>query len=171
MDTEGRRRYISNPFASSAIEGCGWSGPRPGRFAPGKNRIPISRSLAGPRSRSGRATKTSTPTEFHPRTVQPEANRYTNWNIPAALQYLNRDKFAIYLPLPFVCGQEQRSWHCDSLRAGRSEDRIPLGTRISVPVRPSRLTMGPTQPPIQWMSGLHQGGKAAGAWCWQPTTI
>jgi hypothetical protein len=35
--------------------------------------------------------------------------------------------------------------------------------------QPSRPTLGPTQPPIQCVSGLFPGGKTAGAWSWPPT--
>jgi hypothetical protein len=34
---------------------------------------------------------------------------------------------------------------------------------------PSRPSLGPTQPPIQWETGLFPGIKRAGAWSWPPT--
>ena len=39
----------------------------------------------GPRDRSGRVRKISSPPGFDPRTVQPVASRYTDWAIPAHL--------------------------------------------------------------------------------------
>ena len=49
------------------------------------------------------------------------------------------------------------------------EQRIPttLGARWSeVRIsKTSRLPMGPTQPPIQWVAEFFPVGKAAGAWC------
>ena len=42
----------------------------------------------------------------------------------------------------------------------------PCGRDFSFP---SRSVLGPTQPYVQWVSGLFPGGKAAGAWCWPPT--
>ena len=35
----------------------------------------------------------------------------------------------------------------------------------------SRVALGPTQPPIQWLLGLFSEGKAARAWSWPPTLI
>ena len=52
---------------------------------PGKTRYPLYRRLGGPQGRSGRVRKTSSPPGFDPRIVQPEASRYTDWAIPAAV--------------------------------------------------------------------------------------
>ena len=48
------------------------------------------------------------------------------------------------------------------LRAGRSGDRIPVEVRFSAPVQ-TRLR-DPTKTPIQWVTHLFPGGKAAGTW-------
>jgi len=48
------------------------------------------------------------------------------------------------------------------LRPGRS------GERISVVARFSSMVLGPTQPILQWVTGLYPGGKAAEVWCWTP---
>ena len=61
------------------------------------------------------------------------------------------------------------SRYSDSLRAGRSGDRIPVGARFSYPCRPP---LGPTQPPVLYNGyRVFTGGKAAGAWRWPPTRI
>jgi hypothetical protein len=40
-DTGGRRRHSVNTYASSVQDGVGWLAPRPGRFTPGKDPVPI----------------------------------------------------------------------------------------------------------------------------------
>ena len=40
-DTDGRGRYSSNSFASSMLQGGGWSAPHPGCFTSGKGTVPI----------------------------------------------------------------------------------------------------------------------------------
>jgi hypothetical protein len=57
----------------------------------------------------------------------------------------------------FHVGPGQRSRYTDSLRAGRSGDRIPVGARFSAPVKthPAYCKIG---------MGLFPSGKEAGAW-------
>jgi hypothetical protein len=59
------------------------------------------------------------------------------------------------------CAPGQLSRYNPSVRVGRSGDRIRVGARFSAPVQTG---MDPTEPPIQWVSGLFPGGKAAGVW-------
>jgi hypothetical protein len=65
-------------FVTSALEGDGWSAPRPGRFTPGKDPVLIVQGVGGPQGRSGRVRKISPPPEFDPRTHQPVASCYTD---------------------------------------------------------------------------------------------
>jgi hypothetical protein len=39
--TEGEERYSSTLSLTSALDGGGWSTPRPGRFIPGNDLVPI----------------------------------------------------------------------------------------------------------------------------------
>jgi hypothetical protein len=76
---EGELRYNSTLSLTSALDGGGWSTPRPGRFTLEKEtRYPLYRRLGGPQGRSGRVRKTSPPTGFDPRTVHPVAISYTD---------------------------------------------------------------------------------------------
>jgi len=58
--------------------------------------------------------------------------------------------------------------HCDSPRAGRNGDRIPLWARF-FRTRSDRFW----GPPSVLYNGyrVFPRGKAAGAWCWPPTPI
>ena len=58
-----------------------------------------------------------------------------------------------------MCGFRWLSRYGDSLRTGRSGDRMPVGVRFSALVQTG---LGPTKPPIEWVTGLFLGGKAAG---------
>jgi hypothetical protein len=71
----------------------------------------------------------------------------------------NNCKF--YLYTFSICGPGYLSHYSDWLRAGRSEDRIPVGARFSAPVHNGPLGYNLL---IQCVPGPFSGGKAAGAW-------
>jgi len=65
-----------------------WSMPRSGRFiAPKEKRYPFYRRVGGPHSRSGRVWKISPPPGHDPRTIQLVTNRYTDFALPAHVQW------------------------------------------------------------------------------------
>jgi hypothetical protein len=57
----------------------------PAALLPGMTQYPLYRRLGRPQGRSGRVRKISPPPEFDPRTFQPVASRYTDYDIPAHL--------------------------------------------------------------------------------------
>jgi hypothetical protein len=60
---EREQRYRFTLSLTSALDGSGWSTPRPGRFTPRKEtRYPFYRRLGGSQGRSGRVRKISPPT-------------------------------------------------------------------------------------------------------------
>jgi len=61
----------------------GWSTPRSGRFTLGKTRYSLYMRLGGTQGRSGQVRKISPPPGFDPRTFQPVASPYTDWDISA----------------------------------------------------------------------------------------
>ena len=74
---EGEQKYSSTLSLTSALDGGGWSTPRPGRFTLGKTRYPLYRRLGGPQGRSRQVRKISPPPGFDPQTVQPVGSGYS----------------------------------------------------------------------------------------------
>ena len=74
--SEGDQMCSSTLSSTSALDGGGWSTPRPGRFTAGENPVRIVQE-------AGRERKISPPHGFDPWTVQPVASRYIDWAIPA----------------------------------------------------------------------------------------
>jgi hypothetical protein len=71
----GSGKYSSTLSLTSALDGGGWSTPRPGRFTLGEEtRYPFYRRLGGPKDPSVRLRKLSLPPAFDPRTLQLVAN-------------------------------------------------------------------------------------------------
>ena len=72
VGTEGWWMYGANPFVNSLLEGSGWAGPRPDRFAPCReNRWPLYSRLVGSLGSCGHVWKISPP----PRDSMPGLSR------------------------------------------------------------------------------------------------
>jgi len=81
--------YSSTLTLTSALDGVGWSTPRPGRSLPlGKTRYPLNRRLGGPQGRSGQVRSISPPPGFDSRTVQPVVPIPTELSRPTCFKYL-----------------------------------------------------------------------------------
>jgi hypothetical protein len=66
-------RGLALPFRDLGARRGGWSAPRPGRFTPEKDPVPIAREAW-----LGRVRKIAPLPGSDPRTVQPVASRYTD---------------------------------------------------------------------------------------------
>ena len=100
------QRYSFTLSLTSALDGGGWSMPRPSHFTPRKEtRYPLHRRLGGPQGRSGLVRKISPPPRFDPRTFQLVASCYTDWAIPAPWYHMYQQKQECHPS--FITG----SWH------------------------------------------------------------
>jgi hypothetical protein len=67
---------------ASALDGGGWLTPRSDRFTlREETRYVLYTRQGGHQGRSGQVRKISPSSGFDPRTVQPVASRYTDWDI------------------------------------------------------------------------------------------
>jgi hypothetical protein len=70
--------------ATKALDGGGWTTPRPGRFTTKEDtRYPVYKRLGGPQSQSGRVRTILHPVGFDPLTVKAVVSCYTDRAIPA----------------------------------------------------------------------------------------
>ena len=114
-----------------------------------------------PREGDGSRMHSTVSSDWLPVTSRPRDRlwRYSKQLDAFRTALLHRSKPSIYLTsyifvfihVLFYCGPGQLSQYCDSLRAGRSGDRIPVGVRIFAP---AQTCPGPTQPPILQVPGL-----------------
>ena len=73
---EGEKRYSPILSWPQHLDGGGWSAPRPGRFTPGKDPVPIVQEAGLAPGPVWTGVENLAPTGFDPRTVQPIANCY-----------------------------------------------------------------------------------------------
>ena len=80
------QRYSFSISFTSALDGGGWSTPRPGRFIPRKEtHSPYYRTMDEPQGRSRRVWEASSPPGFDPLTIRFVVTRDKDYVIPAHL--------------------------------------------------------------------------------------
>jgi hypothetical protein len=99
----------------------------PAALPQGKTRYPLYRRLGEPQGRSGRLRKISSPPGFDPRTVQPVASRYTDYDIPANKSVVTKPtvKENTRTTVMLLFDTPQKSYHkysCTYL-----DDKLPQG--------------------------------------------
>ena len=82
---EQRYKYSSTVSLTSALQGGGWSTPRPGR--PGYP-LPIVQEAGWAPRPVWKGGEKLAPAGFDPQTVQPVASCYTNYAIPAYVNFI-----------------------------------------------------------------------------------
>jgi len=85
---EGKYRFSSTLFLTSALDGCGWSMPHPGCFPPEKRPGTHCTGVwVGPRAGVDRCGKSSLHQDSIPGPSSPVVSRYTDWAILAHTLY------------------------------------------------------------------------------------
>ena len=75
---KGKQSYSSTLSLTSTLDGDGWSTPRPGRFTPRKDPVPIVLEAGWVPELVWTGAENLAPLGFDPRSVQPVASRYTD---------------------------------------------------------------------------------------------
>ena len=75
--------YSSALSLTSALDGGGWSTPRPGRFTPEKGSVPVVQKAGWASGPVWTDVENHAPPGLDTRTVEPVASRYTDYAIPS----------------------------------------------------------------------------------------
>jgi hypothetical protein len=90
---EGEQSYSTTLSLTSALDGGWWSTPHAGHLTPGNTPgTHCTGGWVGPTAGVDGRGKSSPPQGFDPRNVQPVANRYTDYAIPAQATLLRKYK-------------------------------------------------------------------------------
>jgi hypothetical protein len=91
---------------ASALDGDGWSTPRPGRFTPGKDPVPIVKEAGRAPGPFWTGAELLSPIGIRSRTVQPVASRYTDYATPALKDRRYKRERSLYS----TEGREKLKW-------------------------------------------------------------